>query len=140
MSENKQSGKTLEERIKSLEVLQRNTRIAIIILVGYSIYDVISKDSGSEIIFAHKVKAREFELIDGQGAIYGSWKVLDSEKRTAGLVMEDASGDQMVMTAGDLKLTTGRINPAPKMTLDGTGVTLFDATYPESNSELNNPE
>ena len=140
MSENKQDGKTLEERIKSLEILQRNTRIAIIILVGYSIYDVISKDSGSEIIFAHKVKAREFELIDGQGAIYGSWKVLDSEKRTAGLVMENASGDQMMMTADDMKLTTGRINPAPKMTLDETGVTLFDATYSESSLELDNPE
>lgn len=133
MSDNKQDGKTLEERIKSLEVLQRNTRIAIIILVGYSIYDVISMDSGSDIVFAHKVKAREFELIDGQGAIYGSWKVIDSEKRTAGLVMENASGDQMMMTADDMKLTTGRINPAPKMTLDETGVTLFEANYSESN-------
>jgi len=140
MSDDKQGSKTLEERIKSLEILQRNSRIAIIILVGYSIYDVISMDSGSEIIFAHKVKAREFELIDGQGAIYGSWKVLDSEKRTAGLVMENATGDQMMMTADDMKLTTGRINPAPKMTLDETGVTLFDVTYSESNSELNNSE
>jgi|GEM_PF-549394 len=140
MSDDKQGSKTLEERIKSLEILQRNSRIAIIILVGYSIYDVISMDSGSEIIFAHKVKAREFELIDGQGAIYGSWKVLDSEKRTAGLVMENATGDQMMMTADDMKLTTGRINPAPKMTLDETGVTLFDATYSESNPELNNSE
>ena len=140
MSDKPQESKTLEERIKSLEILQRNTRIAIIILVGYSIYDVISVDSGSEIIFAHKVKAREFEVIDGQGSIYGTWKVLDNEKRTAGLVVESADGHQMTMTAEELKLTSGRVNPAPKMTLDAKGVKLFDATYPESSPDLSNSE
>ena len=134
MSDNEKNTKTLEERIKSLETLQRNTRIAIIILVGYSIYDVISVDTGSEIIFSHKVKAREFELIDGQGAIYGSWKVLDSERRTAGLVIESAAGNQMTMTSDAVKLTTGRVNPAPTMVLDNKGVTLFDVNYSEPES------
>ena len=132
MSEGQQGGKTLEQRIKSLETLQRNTRIAIIILVGYSIYDVISVDSGSEIVFSHKVKAREFELIDGQGVIYGSLKVLDEEKRTAGLVIEGTSGNQMTVTADSVKLSSGRVNSTPIMTLDEKGVTLFDATYSES--------
>ena len=132
MSEDKQGSKTIEERMKSLETLQRNTRIAIIILVGYSIYDVISVDSGSEIIFSHKVKAREFELIDGQGVIYGSLKVLDEEKRTAGLVIEGTSGNQMTVTADSVKLSSGRVNSTPIMTLDEKGVTLFDATYSES--------
>jgi len=131
MSENDNNVKSLQERIKSLEVLQRNTRIAIIILVGYSIYDVISADSGSDIIFAHKVKAREFELIDGQGEIYGSWKVRDGENRTAGLVIGDAAGKRMTMTADEIRLTTGRDNPAPQMRLDARGVTSFGATDPE---------
>lgn len=138
MSENTKQDKTLEERIKSLETLQRNTRIAIIILVGYSIYDVISVDSGSEIVFAHKVKAREFELIDGQGAIYGSWKVLDAEKSAAGLVIESTNGNRMTMTANEMKLTSDRINPAPRMILDDQGVRLFENTYSasdESNAE-----
>ncbi len=132
MSENLQQDKSLEQRIKSLENLQRNTRIAIIILVGYSIYDVISIDSGSEIIYAHKVKAREFELIDGQGAIYGSWKVTDAEKRTAGLVIENASGNRITMTADEVKLTSDRINPSPRMILNDKGVRLFESTYSES--------
>ena len=138
MSENIPQEKNLEQRVKSLETLQRNARIAIIILVGYSIYDVISIDSGSEIVFAHKVKAREFELIDGQGAVYGSWKVLDAEKRTAGLVIENASGNQMSMTADEVKLTTGRINPSPRMILDDGGVRLFENTRPEP--EMSDPE
>ena len=132
MSENERLDKTLEERMKSIETLQRNTRIAIIILVGYSIYDVISLDSGSDIVFAHKVKAREFELIDGQGAIYGSWRVTDAEKRTAGLVMESASGDRMTMTADEMKLTSDRINPAPRMILNDKGVKLFKSNYSDS--------
>ena len=135
MSEDEKGGKTLEERIKSLEILQRNTRIAIIILVGYSIYDVISVDSGSEIIFAHKVKARQFELIDGQGTVYGDWKVRDSEKTTAGLVMQNLSGNQMTVTADEIKLTSGRVNPAAKMILDETGVSLFNGAYSESNDD-----
>tara|TARA_R110002049_G_scaffold124479_1_gene279992 strand:- start:74562 stop:74978 length:417 start_codon:yes stop_codon:yes gene_type:complete len=132
MSENTKQDKTLEERIKSLETLQRNTRIAIIILVGYSIYDVISFDSGSEIIYAHKVKAKEFELIDGQGGVYGSWRVTDAEKRTAGLVMEDISGDRMTMTADGIKLTSDRLNPEPRMILNDKGVRLYDVTHSES--------
>ena len=138
MSENLKQDKTLEERMKSLETLQRNTRIAIIILVGYSVYDVISVDSGSEIVFAHKVKAREFELIDGQGAIYGSWKVIDAEKSAAGLVIESTNGNRMTMTANEMKLTSDRVNPSPRMILDDKGVRLFENNYSasdESNAE-----
>lgn len=131
MSQGNESSKTLEERMKRLETLQRNTRIAIIILVGYSIYDVISVDTGSEIIFSHKVKAREFELIDGQGTVFSSWKLLDEEKRTAGLVIEGAEGNQMAVTAGDIQLTSGRVNPTPIMTLNEKGVTLMESTHSE---------
>lgn len=136
MSESEKESKTLEERIKNLEVLQRNTRIAIIILVGYSIYDVVSKDSGSEIIFAHKVKAREFELINGQGDIFGSWKVRDDQNKAAGFVIDSIAGNQMTLTADELKFTEDRVNPVSKMILNDKGVSLFDATH----SEVNNSE
>ena len=128
-----QHTKTLEERIKSLEILQRNTRIAIIILVGYSIYDVISADSGSDIIFAHKVKAREFELIDGQGAIYGSWKVHDQEKRTAGLVMQSAGGHQLHINSRQISLMQGRVNPLPRLVLNERGIELHAKQNRQSN-------
>lgn len=131
MSQDNQGSRPLEERVKRLETLQRNTRIAIIILVGYSIYDVISVDTGSEIIFAHKVKAREFELIDGTGTIYSNWKVLESENKNAGLVIQNSEGEQITMTAEGVKLTSGRVNPAPVMILDNNGVELFEPTHSE---------
>lgn len=112
----------LVERIKKLETLQRNTRIAIIILVGYSIYDVISKDSGSEIIYAHKIKAKEFELVDGIGTIFGSWKLLDSESRVAGLVIENSEGKRIRMTADQLAFLQGRPDPVAQLTLDEQGI------------------
>lgn len=112
----------LLEKIKKLETLQRNARIAIIILVGYSIYDVISKDSGSEIIYAHKVKAKEFELVDGIGTIFGSWKLLDVENRVAGLVIENSEGKQVRVTADQLKFLAGRPDPVLQLTLDEQGL------------------
>lgn len=118
--------KTLEERIKALELLQRNTRIAIIILVGYSIYDVVSMDSGSDIIFAHKVKAREFELIDGQGTVFGNWRVFGKENIEAGLMMENGTGQQVRMTAEGISLTEGRVNPSLRAQFDEEGVHLYD--------------
>lgn len=118
--------KTLEERMKALELLQRNTRIAIIILVGYSIYDVVSMDSGSDIIFAHKVKAREFELIDGQGTVFGNWRVFGKENIEAGLMMENGTGQQARMTAEGVSLTEGRVNPSLRAQFDEDGVHLYD--------------
>lgn len=112
----------LLERIKKLETLQRNARIAIIILVGYSIYDVISKDSGSEILYAHKVKAKEFELVDGIGTIFGSWKLLDVENRVAGLVIENSEGKQVRVTADQFKFLAGRPDPVIRLTLDEQGL------------------
>jgi len=117
---------TLEERMKALELLQRNTRIAIIILVGYSIYDVVSMDSGSDIIFAHKVKAREFELIDGQGTVFGNWRVFGKENIEAGLMMENGTGQQVRMTAEGISLTEGRVNPSLRAQFDEEGVHLYD--------------
>jgi len=130
--------KTLEERLKALELLQRNTRIAIIILVGYSIYDVVSIDSGSDIIFAHKVKAREFELIDGQGTVFGNWRVFGKDNIEAGLMMENGTGQQARMTAEGMSLTEGRVNPSLRAKFDDEGVHLYDTDA--VSSSLDSPE
>ena len=124
MSEFDTENNDLKERVKKLESLQRNTRVAIIILVGYSIYDVISKDSGSEIIYAHKVKAKEFELVDGIGTVFSSWKLLDKENRIPGMVMENSSGKKLRLTPDDISLLEGRTNPSVRVTLSDDGLEL----------------
>ena len=112
----------LTERIKKLETLQRNTRIAIIILVGYSVYDVISKDAGSDIIYAHKIKAKQYELVDGIGTIFSSWKLLDEENRIAGLVIQNSTGKQVRVTADQVEFLQGRTDPVVHLTLNEEGI------------------
>ena len=126
-----QTDKPIEDRVKTLETLQRNARIAIIILVGYSIYDVISRDSGSDIIFAHKVKATQFDLVDGQSQVYASWKVLNDDTNEAGMVIENASGQQVKIMADSVTLSEGGVNPYIRARLDEDGLQLFNATSDE---------
>lgn len=135
-----QTDKPIEDRVKTLETLQRNARIAIIILVGYSIYDVISRDSGSDIIFAHKVKATQFDLVDGQSQVYASWKVLNDDTNEAGMVIENASGQQVKIMADSVTLSEGGVNPYMRARLDEDGLQLFNATNDElTDQSLSNP-
>ena len=113
---------TLEERVKTLERLHRNARIAIIILVGYFIYDVISRDSGSDIIYAYKIKAKQFELVDGVGTIFASWKVLDEENSEAAIVLENGEGQKLRLTASEISLLSGGSNPSPDVVIDRQGL------------------
>lgn len=114
----------LTARVKQLEYLQRNTRIAIIILVGYSIYDVISKDSGSDIVYAHKVKAKEFELVDGVGTVFSSWKSLEEDDhRVTTLVIEGDDGNQVRLSSDKLSFVDkGRTNPVETLVIDNNGL------------------
>ncbi len=113
---------TLEERVKTLERLHRNARIAIIILVGYFIYDVISLDSGSDIIYAYKIKAKQFELVDGVGTIFASWKVSDEENSEAAIVLENAEGQKLRLTASEISLLSSGSNPSPDVVLGRQGL------------------
>lgn len=124
MHEEDHDVKKLTERIKKLEYLQRNTRIAIIVLVGYSVYDVISKDSGSDIVYAHKVKAKEFELVDGVGTVFSSWKSLqEDDHRVTTLVIEGADGDQVRLSAEKLSFVNkARTNPVETLVIDSEGL------------------
>ncbi len=135
MHDNTTKQKNHEERLKTLERIQRNTRIAIVILVGYSIYDVISKDSGSDIVYAHKVKAKEFALVSGTGTVFGSWKLLDKDNRVAGLVIENADGKQIRVTANNISFLKGRTDPSTSLVLDDDGLHLFEQSEIESDSQ-----
>jgi len=122
MAEKNVTEMTLEERVKTLERLHRNARIAIIILVGYFIYDVISRDSGSDIIYAYKIKAKQFELVDGVGTIFASWKVLDEENSEAAIVLENAEGQKLRLTASEISLLSGGSNPSPDVVIGRQGL------------------
>lgn len=114
----------LTDRIKRLEYLQRNARIAIIILVGYSIYDVISKDSGSDIVFAHKVKAKEFELVDGVGTVSSSWKTTEqNNRRVTALVIEGDEGEQLHLSSEKISFVDkARTNPVETLVVNRDGL------------------
>ena len=83
-------------------------------------------DSGSEIIFAHKVKAREFELIDGQGTVSGNWKIFDKENTSGALVMQNGAGEQVRVSPAGVSLTTGRVDPTPRAEFDQDGIHLYE--------------
>ena len=86
-------------------------------------------DSGSEIIFAHKVKAREFELIDGQGTVSGNWKIFDKENPSGALVILNGAGEQVRVSPEGVSLTAGgRVNPTPRAEFDHDGIHLFEAS------------
>ena len=50
----------LEQRIIKLERIMSMMRIAIVVLVGFMMYDALAPETGSDIIFAHKIKSRQF--------------------------------------------------------------------------------
>ncbi|MCY4642034.1 MAG: hypothetical protein OXC41_05000 [Gammaproteobacteria bacterium] len=104
----------LEERVHNLERTIRTIRIAIIIFVGFLLYDVISKDSGSDIIFAEKVKSREFVLLGSGDQPVGHWDYKD----TSGLKMYSTEGDHVVLTPESVTFYQDRLNPVVRTRYD----------------------
>ena len=80
-----------------------------------------------------KQKEIEFELVDGVGTIYSSWKVLDQDNRIAGLVIENPKGQQIRMTADKINFLQGRTNPVVHLTLDDQGVQHGSGQEQQSN-------
>lgn len=97
----------LEERVRNLERTIRTIRIAIIIFVGFLLYDVISEDSGSSIVFADKIKSREFVLLGSGDQPVGHWDYKD----TNGLKMYSKEGDHIVLTPEAITFYQDRLNP-----------------------------
>ncbi len=108
------SEQDLEVRVKNLERTVKIMRVAIIIFVGFLLYDVISKDSGSSIIFADKIKSREFVLLGPGDEPIGHWDFKD----TNGLKMYSKNGDHVVLTSDAVTFYEDRLNPVVKTKYD----------------------
>lgn len=100
----------LEQRVQKLERTVKTMRVAIIIFVGFLLYDVISKDSGSSIIFADKIKSREFVLLGSGDEPIGHWDYKD----TNGLKMYAKDGSHIVITSDAVTFYEDRLNPVTK--------------------------
>ena len=108
------SEQDLEVRVKNLERTVKTMRVAIIIFVGFLLYDVISKDSGSSIIFADKIKSREFVLLGPGDEPIGHWDFKD----TNGLKIYSKNGDHVVLTSDAVTFYGDRLNPIVKTKYD----------------------
>lgn len=108
------SERDLEERVKNLERIVKTMRIAIIIFVGFLLYDVISKDSGSSIIFADKIKSREFVLLGSGDQPVGYWDYKD----TKGFRMYSDDGNHIELTPEAVTFYRDRLNPVVRSKYD----------------------
>ena len=104
----------LEERVRNLERTVKTMRVAIIIFVGFLLYDVISQDTGSDYIFADKVRSREFILMGPGDQPVGHWDYRD----TNGLKMYSEKGDHIVLTPDAVTFYQDRLNPVVKSKFD----------------------
>ena len=89
-------------------------RIAIVVLVGFMIYDSLSQDTGSDIIFADKVKARKFVLRGSGGEPIGYWDAKD----TKGIKMYSEQGDHVVVSPESIIFYQDKLNPEVKSKYD----------------------
>ncbi|MEM7401454.1 MAG: hypothetical protein AAF304_05830 [Pseudomonadota bacterium] len=105
---------TLEERVKKLERIMFTVRIAIIVLIGFMMYDALSPDTGSDIIYADKIKSREYVLLGSGNAPVGHWDYKDTE----GFKLYSKDGDHMVLTPKALTFYKDKLNPEIKSTYD----------------------
>ncbi len=104
----------LEERVKNLERIVKTIRIAIIIFVGFLLYDVISRDSGSNIIFADKIKSREFVLLGPGDQPVGYWDYKDNK----GFKMYSKDGSHIELTPEAVTFYKDRLNPVVRSKYD----------------------
>jgi len=100
----------LHERVQKLERIMFTMRIAIVVLVGFMIYDSLAPDTGSSIIFADKIKARQFVLLGAGDDPIGYWDYKD----TKGLKLFSDEGDHVVVTPDAITFYQDKLNPEVK--------------------------
>ncbi len=105
---------TLEERVKKLERIMFTVRIAIIVLIGFMMYDALSPDTGSDIIYADKIKSREYVLLGPGSAPVGHWDYKD----TKGFKLYSKEGDHVVLTPEAITFYKDKLNPEIKSKYD----------------------
>ena len=104
----------LEERVKKLEQIMFTVRIAIVVLVGFMMYDALAPDTGSDIIFADKIKSRQFVLLGSGDKAVGYWDVKD----TQGLKMYSKQGNHVLLAPETLTFYQDKLNPVVKSKYD----------------------
>ena len=105
---------TLEERVIKLERIMFTVRIAIIVLIGFMMYDALSPDTGSDIIYADKIKSREYVLLGAGNAPVGHWDFKD----TKGFKLYSTEGDHVLITPEAVTFYKDKLNPEVKSKYD----------------------
>ena len=104
----------LEERVRKLEKIMFTMRIAIIVLVGFMMYDALAPDTGSDIIFADKIKSRAFILLGSGDRPVGYW----DDKDNNGLKMYSKQGDHILVSPDAVTFYKDKLNPVIKAKYD----------------------
>jgi len=104
----------LEERIVKLERIMFTMRIAIVVLVGFMMYDVLAPETGSDIIFADKIKSRQFVLLGPGDEAIGYWDYQD----TKGLKLYSKEGNHVIVSPDAVSFYQDKLNPELKSKYD----------------------
>jgi len=103
----KLSAPQLEDRVKKLERLVNMMRFGMIALIAFMIADILSDDTGSKVIFADQIKAREFVLLGEHDTPIAHW----DNKETGGLKIYAKDGSHVVLAPESLTFYQDRLNP-----------------------------
>lgn len=104
----------LQERVQKLERIMFMMRVAIVVLVGFMMYDALAPDTGSDIIFADKIKSRQFVLLGPGDKAIGYWDYKD----TKGLKLYSKEGSHVVISSESLTFYEDKLNPQVKSKYD----------------------
>lgn len=116
----------LQTRIEVMEKRMNYMRMAIIVLVGFFIYDVLSADGlgAPQQIVRGTVKAQEFILLDDNEVQVGQWKG-NSADAGPELSMNKALTNRSLLSAQSLSYYVGnKVNSLKKLEIDQTGIRL----------------
>ncbi len=105
---------SLDQRVVKLERIMFTMRIAIIVLVGFMIYDSLAPETGSDIVFANKVKARQFVLLGPGDDPIGYWDYKD----TKGLKLYSKDGNHIMVSPDAITFYEDKLNPQVKSKYD----------------------
>lgn len=105
---------SLHERVQKLERIMFTMRIAIVVVVGFMMYDALAPDTGSDIIFADKIKARKFVLLGPGDEAIGYWDYKD----TKGIKMYSKQGDHVIVSPDSITFYQDKLNPEVKSKYD----------------------
>ena len=104
----------LYQRVQKLERIMFTMRIAIVIVVGFMIYDSLAPETGSSIIFADKIKARQFVLLGPGDDAIGYWDYKD----TKGIKLYSKEGNHVIVSPDAITFYQDKLNPEVKSKYD----------------------